>query len=155
MQGLMAQGPGGVVFGQSAPAGATAANGKDGGRTPGAYPLGRGSRRGPYRVQVWIHKAPDAPCFPGCFTRNRLREGEASCNQVVARSRFEPRSAWLHNQLFHRKGETGVPWLRPPWGAGIGHRVRAEEAARRARVQPPVVQPLPPVVMGARRRRRR
>lgn len=59
------------------------------------------------------------------------------------------------NQLCCGNRETGVPWPRPPWGAGIGDGVRAEEAARRAKVQPPVVQPLPPVVMGARRRRRR
>lgn len=52
-------------------------------------------------------------------------------------------------------GRRGVPWPKPPWGAGTGDGVRAEEAARRARVQPPAVQPLPPVVMGARRRRRR
>ena len=50
-------------------------NGKTRGQTPRAYPLGRGNGRGPHWVQVWIHKAPDAPSFPGCFEYNRLRRG--------------------------------------------------------------------------------
>lgn len=56
---------------------------------------------------------------------------------------------------FSAEMETRVPWPRPRWEAGTGDGVRAEEAARRATVQPPAVQPLPPVVMGARRRRSR
>lgn len=93
-----------------------------------------------------------SPPFRRKQAQGRIASGS---HQEGARSGFEPRSAWLHNLLSCGNGETGVPWPGLPWGAGTGDGVRAEEAARRAKIQPPAVQSLPPVVMGARRRRRR
>lgn len=159
-QGLMAQGRG-AGLGQSTSTGVTAANRKGRGPTLGAYPLGRGNLRppvaagagrGPHRVPVQIYSL--------LYTISPLLRKQAQrrvglCSQGLARSEVEPRSAWLHDQVFGRNWETGIPWPWSPWGAVTGNGVRAEEAAWRARVQPPAVQPLPPVVMGARRRRRR
>lgn len=75
------------------------------------YPVGRGNLRpsvpagpgrGPEGVSVHIYKVPGAP-FPRYFIRTRLR-GVGPCSQEVAQSEYEPRSAWLSNQLFRRNG---------------------------------------------------
>ena len=116
-------------LGQSASAGATAANGKAGGPTPRAYPLGRGNGRGPDWVPVWIHKAPDAP-FPGLLRKKQAQKGVGSRSQEVARSRFEPRSAWLHKSAFPPKWGDGGSQSQAPkrsgnrQGTGCGRRRR-------------------------------
>lgn len=154
-QGLMAQGF--LGGSESRPIGV---GGRDNsqweGQKPntGASPLGRGNGRGP-QCAVLVPQSPRCTLFPRLLCRKQAQRGAEFRSQEVAGSRFEHRSAWVHNHLFHPNGETRLPWPRPPRGAGTGDGVQAETAARRARVQPPAVQPLPPVVMGARRRRHR
>lgn len=92
--------------------------------------------------------------FPGCFARNTLRGGQ---DLVVRKWQGRDLNPSLPAFTIGFSTEIGR-WgslAQTPCGERTANGVRAEAATRRARGQPPAVQPLPPVVMGARRRRRR
>lgn len=146
------------------------AGGRTGGRALGGLtPTRAAAGRGPAGTRAASERGVGVPTLPeggragvngagrGCGRARPVRgapRGERGAREPAPGGEGEAGPSEPASPLSFGTGR----WVFPPArGAEVfgGTEAGTAEAARRATVQPPVVEPLPPVVMGARRRRRR